>query len=157
MRLENADGVVALVEAATEDRHDDRPVGHFRERVHVRIFVTSARFHDGPNGGLDAVEPALRLPHREDDLGVGERRRQLPPVARAGPIDLGAVAVEHLVPIDGLSVRGRFPVREERGVLAHLEHVMARPEAELLEGELQGIGARAAEAGTYDLESHRTP
>jgi hypothetical protein len=47
-----------------------------------------------------------------------------------------------------------LPERDVVRVLHHLEHVITLVEAELLQGELQRHGARAAEAGADDGECH---
>jgi hypothetical protein len=74
------------------------------------------------------------------------------------PVDGGGVAVEQRVPIDGLALGGGAPPGRLRGVGDDLEHVMARPERQLLERELGRKRAGAHEAGADHGQRHvKTP
>lgn len=89
-----------------------------------------------------------------DHLRLRVMPGELAPVGRARPVHLRAVALEHRVPVHGLAAGRRLPGGELGGVVAHLEHVVAGAEAELLERQLQRVGPRAPEAGPDDLERH---
>ena len=116
--------------------------------------MRSARRGEGRDRGLYAVEPGVRIADRQDHLGIGKMSRELAPVSRTRPIDLRPVPAEHLVPVDRLAARRRLPVREKLGMVADLEHVMARPESQMLERKFQGIRPGAAKARADNLQGH---
>ncbi len=106
------------------------------------------------DGGGEAAEPVLGRADGEDDPRLRESGGELAPVARARPVDLGAVAGEDGGPVHRAAEGGGLPERDLLRVGGDLVHVMAGTEAELVEREAQGIGAGAAETCTEDLERH---
>ncbi|MCY1312909.1 hypothetical protein D9M70_633820 [compost metagenome] len=79
---------------------------------------------------------------------------KLAPVAGAGPIHLRAIAGEKRIPIVGAAIGRLHPAGQLRRVVAHLEHVVAGAEAEMLKCGPERTGAGAADAGTDDLQGH---
>ena len=113
--------------------------------------MLAARREEGRDRGLHAVEPGVRIAHRQDYLGLGKMLRELAPISRPRPVDLRSVTSEHLVPVDRLASRRRLPIRKKLGIVADLEHVMTRPETQMLESELQGVRPGAAKARPDNL------
>jgi len=72
-----------------------------------------------------------------DNLGVGVGRGEFAPNVGAGPIDLGAIAFENLVPTNRFSGNERLPVRHLFRMLHHFFHVVAWTKAQHLERALQ--------------------
>ena len=116
--------------------------------------MLAARGEEGRDRRLHAVEPLVLVAHGQDHLGLGPMAGQLAPDPSPRPVSLGAVALEHLVPIDPLAARHGLPGGKLLGMVADLEHVVARPEAEPFQGELERIGTRATEAGADDFQRH---
>jgi hypothetical protein len=90
----------------------------------------------------------------QQHLGVRVVGRDLAPVARRGPIDASAVVREDPVPVRQVAARRRLPVRQLLRIVADLEHVMAGPEAEPFERQLQRIGPGPPQGGPDDLKRH---
>ena len=128
------------------------PVGHERSILHAAVegIENDAVHHGldrrtgkralhllGKDGFADRIEPSLGVAHGENHLGVGVEVGELAPVGAGGVIRRGRIAVEDCVPVR-LALHGLQP---ERNVAPRagedFGHVVARPEADVLERELQ--------------------
>ena len=157
MGVEQPGGVGPFEHPAVEHAVDDQLVGHFGDPVDVRIVIAAATGHELGDGGLDAVEPGVGIAHREDHLGVGVMGSQLAPVAGAGPVDLGAVATKDRLPVGVTAIGQCLPAGQLLRMVAHLEHMVRRAEAQVFQGDLQRIGAGAPKARADDLKRHFVP
>ena len=83
-----------------------------------------------------------------------ESFRQLAPDMGARPVELRHVAREDGVPVDRPAGRDGLPVGDLLGVPERFLHVMARPEAELLQRCLQRERSGAPETGSDDRQRH---
>ena len=106
-------GMVPFRHSVVEDLDHDCLVAHLGDRVHVRRRMLAARRDERRDRRLHAVEPGVRIAHRQDHLGLGKMLRELAPVSRPRPVDLRPVTAEDLVPVDRLASRRRLPIRRE--------------------------------------------
>ncbi len=86
-----------------------------------------------------------------DHLGIGIGGGEFAPHVCARPIDLSAITIEHLFPVDGFTGNEGLPVRHLIRVRHDLFHVVTWAEAQHLERALE---RRRAEAGTNDRNGH---
>jgi hypothetical protein len=59
-----------------------------------------------------------------------------------------------MVPIHRLAARCLLPIAEALRIVAHLEHVVARPKAQLFQRQFHGIRSGPAKARTDDFKCH---
>jgi hypothetical protein len=145
MLPEHTRGMVAVRQPAIEHLVKDR-LPHLGNRVRVGGRMASARRDERCDRGMRAVEPGVRVAHRQDHPRLGIVLHQLAPIACSRPVDLRPVSAKNLIPIHALAMRRGFPVRQKLRVVADLEYVMARPEPEMLQRDLQRVGAGPAKA-----------
>lgn len=150
--LVNADGIALVVKAVVKGSLPDDLLGHGGEagdlgeeegdeETRVRALV------DGVEG---TVVPGLGVTSCQDDLGVGVKGKKFLVVLCAGPVNGGVVVLEEDAQVDLLSVSEVRPLLKVSGVGGNLNHVVARSETKLFEGNLEGHGSRAAETGSND-------
>src|SRR3984893_649565 len=113
------------------------------------VALGTQRFEDRV---LQAREPRIRVASREDDLGGGGLGLQLLPERARRPVDRGAVPGEYRFGIERFPADRARPGIDVTLVRVYLDHVVAGPEAELIERRLTRHRAGAAETRTDHVE-----
>ena len=89
-------------------------------------------------GALNTFVPADRVAHgqQHSDIGIGVQEFFIE--GAPGPVYGRLISIKELVPVDGLSSGGGFPLCGVLRVVEHFDHMVTGAEARFFEGAFQG-------------------